>query len=179
MAIQQNIHQKMLSIIFLLITFNLQAMTNHLTTIEVLGKKPHQIYDFMFGLDRVKYVNWHSEHKDFRIVKETKDTIGSVFFFHEKMGNLTVKYNWEIIKLLPNKAIVMKAQYFIPVYLVLTFGETPNGTLVTHDLQIGNKQRPNAVLDFFIRNFIFTASKQQHLTRHAIEEFKNLEQLLY
>jgi hypothetical protein len=153
-------------------------MTNHLTKIEILGKEPKQIYDFMFSLDKTKYISWHpTEHIDYRIVKETKEILGSVFFFHEKMDNVTVKYNWELIELVENQKIVMKAQYFIPISLILIFDKTPNGTLVTHDLQIG-KELKSGAFDFFIRNFIFTKSKQHALTRHANEEFKNLEQLL-
>jgi hypothetical protein len=157
---------------------NAQAMTNHLTKIEILGKEPKQIYDFMFSLDKAKYISWHpTEHVDYRIVKETKEILGSIFFFHEKMDNVTVKYNWELIELVENQKIVIKAQFFIPIYLILIFDKTPNGTLVTHDLQIG-KELKSSAFDFFIRNFIFTKSKQHSLTRHANEEFKNLEQLL-
>lgn len=153
-------------------------MTNHLTKIEILGKEPKQIYDFMFSLDKARYISWHpTVHIDYRIVKESKDVLGSVFFFHEKMDKVTVKYNWELIELIENQKIVMKAQYFIPIYLILIFEKTPKGTLVTHDLQIG-KEFNSGVFDFFIRNFIFTKSKQDSLTRHANEEFKNLEQLL-
>ena len=153
-------------------------MTNHITKIEVLGKTPKQIYDFMFVLDKAKYISWHpKEHKDFRIVKETEGIIGSVFFYHEQMDNLTVKYNWEVMELVENHKIVMKAHFFIPVFLTLILDETPNGTRVIHDLQIGNA-RKSGVLDFFIRHFVFTKSKQATLTRHANEEFKNLESLI-
>jgi hypothetical protein len=154
------------------------VMTNHLTQIEIFGKEPKQIYDFMFSLDKAKYISWHpTEHIDYRIVKETKDILGSVFLFHEKMDKVTVKYKWELIELVENHKIVMKAQYFIPICLILIFDKTPNGTLVTHDLQI-RKEFKSSVFDFLIRNFIFTKSKQLSLTRHANEEFKNLEQLL-
>lgn len=46
----KNIYQKVLFIVFLLTVSNIDAMTNHITKIEVLGKKPNQIYDFMLGL---------------------------------------------------------------------------------------------------------------------------------
>jgi hypothetical protein len=164
-----------LSIALLLGVFNGQAMTNHVTTIEILGKKPEQVYDFMFSLDKAKYIAWHpTEHKDFSVIKETKDTLGSVFFFDEKMDKLRVAYNWEVVELVKNHKIVMKAHYFIPLYLVLLFEETPNGTLVTHDLRIGKSR----FMDFFIRNVFFTKSKRTTLARHANEEFKNLEQLI-
>ncbi len=178
MAIQKNIYQKVLSIALLLMAINAQSMTNHITKIEILGKKPNQIYNFMFGLDKAKYISWHpKEHIDFKTIKVTKELLGSVFFYHEKMDNITVKYKWEVMELVENHKIVMKAHYFIPISLTLVLDEKPHGTLVTHDLQIGNKQK-SGILDFFIRNFIFTKSKQATLTRHANEEFKNLEQLL-
>jgi hypothetical protein len=178
MAFQKIIRQKMLSIAFLLLVINAQSMTNHITKVEILGKKPHQIYDFMFGLDKAKYMSWHpKEHIDFKIIKETKELLGSVFFYHEKMDNITVKYNWEVMELVDNHKIVMKAHYFIPIFLTLTLDETPNGTLVTHDLQIGKKQK-KGFLDFCVRNFLFTESKQATMTRHANEEFKNLESLI-
>ncbi|MFM2268668.1 MAG: hypothetical protein RL757_2109 [Bacteroidota bacterium] len=179
MAIQKNIYQKMLPIVFLLATLNVHSMTNYVTKIEVLGKKPQQIYDFMFSLDKAKYIAWHpTEHKDFKIIKQTKDTLGSVFFFSEKMDKLKVKYNWEVVQLVQNHKIVMKAQYFIPLYLSLTFDETPNGTLVTHELSIGFKKKITGLTDWFISTFVFGKNKQQSNRRHANEEFKNLENLI-
>jgi hypothetical protein len=168
----------MLSLVFLLASINANAMTNQVTKVAVLGKTPSQIYDFMFGLDKEKYIAWHpQEHKDFKIIKQTTDIVGSIFFFHEQMDKLKVKYRWEVLEITKNHKIVMKAQYFIPIYLILTLDETPNGTLVTHDLQIGNK--PNSKLfDWFITSFVFTKSKQKSQDRHAIEEFKNLEKIL-
>jgi hypothetical protein len=163
----------------LLMTINAQSMTNHVTKIEILGKNPKQIYDFMFSLDKAKYIAWHpTEHKDFKIIKETKDTVGSVFFFNEKMDKLKVKYNWEVVELIENHRIVMKAQYFIPLYLILTFDETPNGTLVTHELKIGFKKKIIGLTDWFLLTFVFGKNKQQSNHRHANEEFKNLETLI-
>jgi hypothetical protein len=154
-------------------------MIDHITKIEVLGKTPNQLYAFMFSLDKAKYISWHpTEHKDFRIVKETKDIIGSVFFFHEQMDKLTVKYNWEVMELVENHKIVMKARYFLPVYLILDFDNTPNGTLVTHTLQIGYQKKITGRTDWFLQNFVFTKNKQASLERHAHEEFKNLEKLI-
>ena len=83
---QKNIYKKLLPIAILLsLSINCLAMQNFTTKIEVLGKSPKQIYDFMFQLDNEKYKAWHNEHRDFRIIKQTADTLGSVFFFDEKM----------------------------------------------------------------------------------------------
>ena len=161
----------------ILFSTNIYGKKNFITKVEVLGKSPSQIYGFMFGLNKQKYLAWHEEHKDFKIVGQTKDTLGSVFFFHERMDKLTVKYKWKVTSIVPNHKIVMKAEYFIPIYLTLIFDKTLNGTLVTHDLQVGTN--PNSkILDWFVGTFILTKSKQKSQDRHAIEEFKNLEKLI-
>jgi hypothetical protein len=153
-------------------------MTNQVTKIEILGKSPKQIYDFMFGLDKEKYIAWHpKEHKDFKIISATEAIVGSVFFFHEEMDQLKVKYSWTVVEIVEDHKIVMKAQYFIPIYLILTLDKTPKGTLVTHDLQIGENQS-SKLFDWFIRNFAFTKNKRHSQDRHAMEEFKNLETLI-
>ncbi len=168
----------MLPIVFLLSAFNAHSMTHHTTQIEVLGRSPSQIYEFMFALDREKYLAWHPEHLDFRIVKQTNDTLGSVFFFDEKMDKLRVKYRWEVVEIEPNHKIRMKALHAVPVYLTLTLQELPTGTLVTHDLTIGFERKITGFTDWFLMKFIFTKSKRRSIERHAKEEFKNLEGLI-
>jgi hypothetical protein len=166
-------------ILFFLLFFNsniAKAMITQSTKIEILNKNPNQIYAFMFGLNKEIYTGWHPEHLDFKIIKQTPDTLGSIFYFHEKLDNLKIKYNWEVTLLEPNHKIVMTAKYFIPIHLILIFDKTEKGTLVTHDLQIGTEKE--GILDWFISKFIFTKRKKQSQDRHAVEEFKNLEKLI-
>lgn len=152
---------------------------NHVTKIEVIGKQPNQIYDFMLSLDKPKYVAWHPEdHAGFIIIKETEAVRGTMFYFDERIGNLRVNHQWEVVGFTKNHKIIMKAVYKVPVYLFLTFDKTLNGTLVTHDLQIGNQYKSDRIKDWFIKKFIFTHSRQEALTKHATEEFKNLEKLI-
>jgi hypothetical protein len=166
------------SIVLLMLSNHVFAI-NHVTKIEVFGKQPSQIYDFMFSLDKPKYMAWHpEEHAGFMIIKQTEAIRGSVFYFDERIGGFRVNHQWEVVGVMKNHKIIMKAIYKIPVYLILTFDETPNGTLVTHDLQIGNQQKYGGIKDWFIKKFIFTLSRQNALTKHAIEEFKNLEKLI-
>ncbi len=162
----------------LLLIIKDSIMTNLITKIEILGKKPSQISDFMLSLNKEKYLNWHPEHKDFAIIKQTENILGTVFYFHEKMDKLTVKYKWEVVEFTQNHKVVMKAKYFIPVYLILTFDDTENGTLVTHDLQLGYKKKITGLVDWIIKTFVFTKSKEFSNERHAIEEFKNLEKII-
>lgn len=154
-------------------------MTNLITKIEILGKKPSQIYDFMLDLDKEKYIAWHpTEHIDYRVVKETPDIIGSICFYHEKIDNLTVKYHWKVTELTENQEIIMKAKHLIPVYLKLKLDETSHGTLVTHNLQIGYNNGISDWIDWVVKNFIFTKNNRDSLERHANEEFKNLENII-
>ncbi len=172
----KNLSPKAVTVVFSLITFNCFSSTIQTTKIEITGKTPTQIYNFMFGLDKIKYTTWHPEHKDFRVIKQTKDTVGSVFFFHEQLDKLKVKYKWEVVEITQNRKIVMKAKYFIPIVLTLTFDEIPTGTLVTHNLNIGSKKNAD-ITDWFIQRFILTKSKKDSQARHAVEEFKNLERI--
>lgn len=120
MTIKENIHKNVLLIVLVLVSFKVHCQNNFVTKIEVVGKSPSQIYNFMFSLNKEKYIAWHQTvHKDFSIVKQTKDTVGSIFFFYEKMDNLTVKYKWKVVEIIANQKIVMKANYFIPIYLTL------------------------------------------------------------
>ena len=62
---------KVLIIFPFLITLNANAMKNFITKIEVLNKEPNKIYNFMFELDKQKYIAWHpTEHKDFKVIKQ-------------------------------------------------------------------------------------------------------------
>ena len=152
---------------------------NHITKIEIVGKQPSHIYDFMFSWDKPKYIAWHPEdHTAFIIIKQTEAIRGSVFYFDERIGDFRVNHQWEVVGVIKNHKIIMKAIYKIPIYLILTFDKTPNGTLVTHDLQIGNQRKSGGIKDWFIKKFIFTLSRQNALTKHAYEEFKNLEKLI-
>lgn len=166
------------SIVLLMLAPQVFAM-NHITKIEIVGKQPSQIYDFMFSLDKSKYMAWHPEdHAGFMVIRETEAIRGSVFYFDERIGNFRVNQQWEVVGVIKNHKIIMKAIYKVPIYLILTFDKIPNGTLVTHDLQIGNQRESGGIKDWFIKKFIFTLSRQNALTKHAIEEFKNLEKLL-
>ena len=166
------------SIVLLILATQVFAM-NHITKIEIVGKQPSQIYDFMFSLDKPKYMAWHPEdHAGFTIIEQTEARRGSVFYFDERIGDFRVNHRWEVVGVIKNHKIILKAIYKIPIYLILTFDETPNGTMVTHDLQIGNQHKSDGIKDWFIKKFIFTLSRQNALTKHAIEEFKNLEKLI-
>jgi hypothetical protein len=148
------------------------------TEIIVLGKTPTQIFAFFFDLDKEKYIKWHKkDHIDYKIIKETSDIVGSVFYYDEDIGGkIRIKYNWELMEMETDKMLLMKAQFIIPIYLLLTCDKTGNGTLIKHQLQIGYKK--NGFVNSIIKKLKFTDEIAQTIHQHAIEEFKNLEHLI-
>lgn len=147
------------------------------TKILVLNKTPKEIFSYMLNLNNNKYLKWHKDHLEYSLVKQTANGLGSVFYFDEKMGGkLRVKYKWELIEMETNKKLFTKAQSFIPIYLLLTFNKQAEGTLVTHELQIGYKK--NKLINWVIKKIGFGSKNQKIVHEHAIEEFKNLEHLI-
>ena len=146
-----------------------------ITEIIVHGISPKQIYDFMFSLTNEKYLQWHREHKEFKVIKETKDTIGSVFYFNEVINDFKIDYDWKVVSVERNKKIIMKAsKYLIPIYLEITLKEEGNNTQVKHHLKTGN-----CVTYWIIKKYFFTEERSRDLDRHVKEEFTNLEWLIH
>ena len=148
------------------------------TDITVIGKTPTQIFAFFFDLDKGKYIQWHkNDHIDYKIIKQTPDTVGSVFYYDENIGGkIRIKYNWELVEMETDKRLLMKAKFIIPIYLLLTCEKVANGSLVTHQLQIGYKK--NGFINSIIKKVKFTDDIANAIHQHAIEEFKNLEHLI-
>ena len=147
------------------------------TEILVLGKTPKEIFSYMLNLDNNKYLKWHKDHLEYKLVKQTVDGLGSIFYFDEEMGGkLRVKYKWELIEMETNKKLLTKAQSIIPIYLLLTFEIQNGGTLVSHQLQLGYKKYN--LINWLIKKLKFGTKNQRIVHEHAIEEFKNLEHLI-
>ena len=95
--------------------------------------------------------------------------------FEKRPSDVKYAKDWITRLVKEENATTKDSTHMIPIYLILDFEETQNGTLVKHDLQLGYKKTWTGFVDWFIRSFIFTKSKQKSQDRHAIEEFKNLE----
>lgn len=143
--------------------------------VTVNGKSPQELYEFMLNLDREKYLDWHKDHKDFKIVKHDPQIIGSIFYFEEFIGKKKINYNWKIISLKQNEKMILKAEHFYDVTLELTFTKSNENTIVTHALRFG---LGNHFLDFFVRKMFLTDTFRKNMQQHAEEEFKTLEHLI-
>ncbi len=153
-------------------------MLEHVTKVLIEGKDKEKILQFLLGLDVNQYKQWHPEHKDYKIIKATNDTIGSVFYYKEIIDGFKLNYRWTLTELehLENKErIVMKAKIPISLYLILTLERVDNGTLITHHIKAGGKI---SFINKLIGKFIFTPKLIKSIERHANEEFKNLEKIL-
>ncbi|GAA6767672.1 hypothetical protein AAFH68_36220 [Flavobacterium sp. CGRL1] len=149
------------------------------TDIEV-KKSTNLIYEFLLNLDKEKYCQWHSAHKDFAVIKRTEQEIGSILYFKEIVDQTVVNFKWRIIEITENKLVKMQAIYFYPVYLTIGLENiSKNVTIVHHNLHIGFKIKfLNLIPDWIIGNTLFSLRKRKSQQKHAIEEYKNLEYLL-
>jgi hypothetical protein len=168
--------------IFLLIVFILTInLTNGqvkvTSTVKVIGKNADQIFSFIKSCDIEKYKSWHIEHKDFKFIKRTENFIASEIYFKEIIKGFKVNYTWTVQQVEEGKFIKLRAKYFYPVFLVLTFKDEPDGVFVQQDLIMG-KENQLVKLDWLIKKFIITKTVSENLQIHFVEEFKNLEQLI-
>lgn len=155
-------------------------MITFTTTIEVSGKAPDQIYDWILNLDNDKYKRWHTAHKEWKTIKRTSNEIGSIVYLDEQFNHFRLKLTGELVELTPNRFLFYKGKgnLFIPGYLSLTFEPTNAGTKVIHKIGAGYKGLFGKVIDWLLRKFYLTKAFEEALEKHAKEEFKNLEKLL-
>ncbi len=105
--------------------------------------------------------------------------VGDKVWFEEIIDEYKVSFNWKI-KILDNpNLLLMKATIPFPVYLQLSFIPVDSDTKVIHEIRIGFRFLGlEKIIDWFIALFIMPPKKISAIKRHAIEEFKNLEQIL-
>lgn len=148
-----------------------------MTKIEV-EKTANEIYSFLLSLDKVKYCEWHSCHKDFKQIKKTKDIKGSVFFLHEVVDGIEIKFKWTVIECKKNRLIKMKANSIYPIYLSLEMEESKGKTIINQEISLGFDNKIGRIIDFFISNTFFSKRVRKSQRLHAIEEYKKLKVLL-
>jgi len=148
------------------------------TRIIVEGKKPSQIYNWIFYLTPEQYHQWHPNAHivcERPVNLKVEDTI----WFEEVLNGFKISYKWKIIELKTDNSILMKAKFFYPIYLQLSFLPFNKDTEVIHELRIGFSFKGlEKIFDWFVKRFILTPKKVDAIKRHAIEEFKNLENVL-
>lgn len=145
------------------------------TIIDVNGVEPEQIEDFFLTLDKEKYLDWHPEHIDYKMIRLTDDIIGSEIYFKEKFDKLLIDYTWKIISYTPGRSLTLKAKYFYPIQLYLSFDQNANGTTVLHAISLGFEGFGSKLFDAVISKTMFTTADLRSNERHAIEEFKRLK----
>ena len=166
-----------LILIFGFIVYSTNGQVKVTSTVKVIGKSANQIFAFIQSCDKEKYKNWHIEHKDFEFIKKTENFVDSEIYFEEIIKGFQVNYTWKVQQVEQGKFIKLKAKYFYPIYLILTFKNESDGVSVQQDLIMG-KDSQLIKLDWLIEKFIITRNVSRNLQIHFVEEFKNLETLI-
>lgn len=154
-----------------------KVLIKQLTKIEI-KKTADEIYSFLISLDKTKYCDWHSCHKDFRQIKKTEEIKGSVFFLHEVVDGVEVKFKWTVIECKKNRLIKMKANSLYPIYLSLEMKQNNSKTIINQEISLGFENKIGKIIDFFISSTFFSKRVRKSQRLHAIEEYKKLENLL-
>jgi len=146
--------------------------------IEIKGKTPEQIYKWLIDLDNEKYQKWHPAHKEWRVIQQTPRITGSVVYFDEQLNHFRLRFTGKLIELKPNKHLLYKLKSPVPGRLSLNFEATKTGTKVIHELRVGYPGGLGKITDWLLRKLYLTKEFEGALSKHAQEEFKNLERLL-
>lgn len=153
-------------------------MITFTTTVEVTGKSPDQIYDWVLNLDNDKYKRWHPAHKEWKGIKRTSNEIGSIAYLDEQFNHFRLKLTGELVEVKPNRFLLYKWKSPISGYLSLAFEPTNTGTKVIHEVGVGYGGLFGRIIDWVLRKFYLTKAFEEALEKHADEEFKNLEELV-
>lgn len=144
-----------------------------ITQLRVHNQSPEKIYQFLLTLTPEKYLQWHPDHREFKVIKSTKEITGSIFYFREEINGFKSEHEWKVIALQPNKSITLKtSQFGISLVIEIQLATAGADTEVKHCLKIG-KGMTNWLVKFF-----FTEKVRTDLQQHVREEFQNLEKML-
>lgn len=155
-------------------------MIRVVTTIDIQGKTPEAIYEWIVTLDDERYRRWHPAHIAWRTIRQTPEDVGSLVFLDEQFEGFRVRYVGEVVGSVPGRLLRYRLKRIVPlpVALTLRFDPRTHGTTVTHALAAGYQGAFGRILDGVLRRTVLTPAFEKALERHAREEFKNLERLI-
>jgi hypothetical protein len=159
-------------------------MIKVITKIIIKEKSPQQIFDFIWNLNQERYIQMEpTAHKDVKLIKETENRVGSIFYFDEILEGYRIRMKLEIVEFednLPDSIRAKtKAKTLYPIYFSLPIKKIGNDTEVIHMLEVGFSDKGlGKIFNWFVGKFVFTEKIREVIDRHAIKEFKNLENIL-
>jgi len=144
-------------------------------SVFIENKSPEQLFNFFLSLNKDKYVKAApNSHKDFKTIKPIQSIVGSVYYFHEKVGRLDLKHTWLVTDVRKYEYIFQKAQIFYPVTIEIYLEKVLGGTKLTQKILVGfiffGFER---IIDWFTKLFILTPWQIKTLHQHTQEEFTN------
>lgn len=153
-------------------------MIEIVTKVVIHKKSPEQVFNFLLSLNKDTYRAMAPKaHKDFKILKPVETITGSIYYFHEKIGELDISHVWLATKAKRNEYLFQKAQMLYPVTIEIYLTKIKEGTKLTQKILVGfTLFGIERIFDCFIRLFILAFQQTQMLHNHTIEEFSSLEQ---
>jgi uncharacterized protein YndB with AHSA1/START domain len=148
-------------------------MTITLTSRSIVPAPPERIWDWFARMDE-HYRAWHPDHVVWRTERGSPVTVGSVVYFHERIGWAPVAMRCRIVEARP--AEYLRYEALFPHSLVGaggSFALTPvdGGSEVTVEARMGLRAPPiGPLLDALLRAVFPMRQFQQHLS----EEGRNL-----
>jgi uncharacterized protein YndB with AHSA1/START domain len=154
------------------------------SSIQVKGISPDQIYQFLIDLDDERYRQWHpGHHLQWRVVHQPKDeTVGSVYYFKERFEDGQVLGGQlKVIEATPGERLVQRSisPWWKPFDIITGLQSIPEGTLVTHQIVAGSDlPLLGRLFNLIMRRLFLKERNIEAVHHHANEEFTNLERLL-
>lgn len=149
------------------------------TDVLIKKKSPKEIYHYFLYLNKKKYIAMAPDaHKDFKVIKPVETVKGSIYFFHEIIGNLNLHHSWIVTQAKENEYIFQKAQFIYPVVIEIYLKKIPGGTKLIQNILIGfSFFGIEKIVDWFARIFILNNRQIALLHAHTNEEFSSLEKI--
>ena len=94
------------------------------TKIEIKGKTPEQIYNWILNLDDEKYKKWHHTYKAWKTIKRTPNEMGSIVYLDEQFNQFRLKHTGKLVEVKPNRFLFYKWKSLISGYISLAFEST-------------------------------------------------------
>jgi len=147
------------------------ALPGFTSAVEVKDLRPREIHRWLREMDNKRFKQWHPAHREYRVVRETPNYVGSRFYFREIVDGFEISGTWEVVYAEPPDTLIFKRRWQ-PVYWLLILTGTKNGTLVMNDMRYGTGwkwiDRP---LGRIVERFYLTPEIQKAIDQHDREEF--------
>ncbi|MED4461086.1 hypothetical protein [Metabacillus fastidiosus] len=136
-----------------------------------------EIINWFLEMDEEQYMNWHKDHKAFRLVNETKG-VGRTCYSEEYLGSFLLKATYKLTVLFENRFLIFELGF--PFSLLkgtchFKLEEQADGTVMTALITLGGKfDLFDPFIQKIMNKFLF---KDESLLSHTKEEREYINEL--